>query len=162
MSTRTACSLVIAVIVGGCAAGRMVTHYVAYSNPPELAGTWVDSALASPSDTVAWILGPGGLDQTLTLHRDDSARESTRWISHVQGYGYWYVPGGLHPAGHGRICFRSRARGHDSCYPYAISIVAAPGGATPARRRMVIFGYRGLRHTRDRVLYRRLAVAPTG
>lgn len=139
-------------LMTGCVAYRAVTGYFAHANPPRLAGTWVDSSLATPTDTVAWVLGERGLDQTLTIHvgGDAPGGRSER----LEGYGYWYVAGDAPPADTGRICFRSRARGRDACFDYRVSTLP-PDAAGRARRRLLIVAYQGRRHTRDRILIER-------
>lgn len=136
----------LAPLAGACASAGLGT-LLNYSNPASLAGTWVDSSLATPTDTVAWVLGPRGLDQTLTRHRTPAGE----WSERLDGYGYWYVVGRAERSDSGQICFRSRARGRDACFAYASR--RAAGANTPER--LVIYAYRGLHHTRDRILLRR-------
>lgn len=141
-----------AMAMSACAMGRAARSYVSYGYPSRLVGTWVDSALATPTDTVAWVLGARGLDQTLTIHLTTDSTATVARTEHVDGYGYWYVPGGEPEEDTGRVCFRSRARGHDSCFPYALTHVVT---ANRDRRRLLVSGYAGLHHTRDRVLLER-------
>lgn len=144
--------LLAAVAASGCAFGRSVAFYASYGYPRQLVGTWVDSSLATPTDTVAWVLGGRGLDETLTIHVARNSSGAVTRQEHRAGYGYWYAPGGGAAADSGRICFRSRARGHDACYPYHVSLVALAGRE---RRRLRVDGYEGQRHTRDRILLER-------
>ena len=140
---------IVAALISGCAVGRMASGLVAHDNPARLVGTWVDSSTASPTDTVAWVLGPRGLDQTLTRHLAADAGDRGRWTENLDGYGYWYVPSNAPAADTGRICFRSRGRGRDACFQYELSTTPA------ARRRLLIVAYQGRHHTRDRVLVER-------
>jgi hypothetical protein len=138
--------VLVTLVAAGCSSLRAAVG-LSYSYPSFLARTWVDSSLATPTDTVAWVLGSRGLDQTLTIHvGPDSAGRTTR-SEHLDGYGYWYVKGeeAQHDTGH--ICFRSRARGRDACYAYEV--------AEAPRPRLLIVAYQGRRHTRDRVLVAR-------
>jgi len=144
--------VLLAAAASACAFGHSVASYASYGHPRQLVGTWVDSSLATPTDTVAWVLGAHGLDETLTIH---VARDSTGAVTrqeHREGYGYWYAPGSGVAADSGRICFRSRARGHDVCYPYHVTVVSVAGRE---RRRLKVDGYQGRQHTRDRILIAR-------
>lgn len=143
---RTWILVALTPLIGACAAMRFGTVFN-FSYPPQLSGTWVDSSLATPTDTVAWVLGPRGLDQTLTRHRSATGD----WTERLDGYGYWYVAGRAERADTGQVCFRSRARGRDACFAYATR--ESTGATTP--RRLVIYAYQGLHHTRDRILFRR-------
>lgn len=155
MTRRPVLLLLCAALLSGCAAGRSVTGYFSYANPPRLVGTWVDSALATSTDTIAWVLGPRGLDKTLSVHVGPAAESASGRTETVAGYGYWYVRGGLASVDTGHICFRSRARGRDACFAYELSMALAPTAAAPQRRRLLIVAYEGRRHTRDRVLLER-------
>ena len=104
-----------------------------------------------PTDTVAWVLGPRGLDQTLTRHLSADAGGRGSWTEKFERYGYWYVPSNAPAADTGRVCFRSRGRGRDACFQYELGTTRAPA----ARRRLVIVAYQGRYHTRDRVLVER-------
>ena len=42
--------------------------------PHELVGVWIDSAKATPTDTIAWILGADGDDRTLHVHVSRDAK----------------------------------------------------------------------------------------
>lgn len=157
MIIRRSLCLLSCALVSGCAVGHLVTGLVAYSNPQRLVGAWVDSALATPTDTVAWVLGPRGVDQRLARHFASTEGGAAKWNESLDGYGYWYVPGRAATADTGRICFRSRARGRDACFPYQLGTAqaAADGAQERPRKRLLIVAYQGQHHTRDRVLIER-------
>lgn len=146
-----ACTMVL---IAACAPIRAVTGYFRYDNPPQLAGTWVDSARATPTDTVAWVLGARGLDQTLTIRRGVGPDGAPTRTEQLDGYGYWYTRDVGAAADAGHICFRSRARGRDACFPFTLTRLPADA-AGRARRRLAIIGYAGRRDTRDRILIER-------
>ncbi|MEA3245829.1 MAG: hypothetical protein U9Q74_06705 [Gemmatimonadota bacterium] len=137
-------------MVSACAA----VGYFRYSYPSRIAGTWVDSSLATPTDTIGWVLGVRGLDQTLAKHLVADSTDGGHWTEDISGYGYWYVPGGEPAADTGRICFRSRGRGRDACFRYQLGAERLGPDAQP-RRRLLIVAYQGLHHTRDRILLER-------
>ena len=145
--------IVVATAVA-CGPLRSVTGYFDYGHPAELAGTWVDSARATPTDTVAWVLCDRGLDQTLTIHRASPGAGDEGRTAQLDGYGYWYARNVAPAADSGQICFRSRARGRDACFPFQLTRQPA-SDAGPGRRRLMIVGYVGRRDTRDRILIER-------
>ena len=155
MKRRRVLSLLMCVSLAGCG-GHLIPGFMAFGNPPRLVGTWVDSALAMPTDTIAWVFGARGLDQTLTIHLATDSTGAPKPTETLDGYGYWYVAGNAMPADTGRICFRGRGRGRDACFQYQLSNVRSAGAAAArTRRRLLILAYQGRHHTRDRVLIER-------
>ena len=122
----------------------------------DLAGVWIDSAKATPSDTVAWRLDRNGADWTLriTVARDDSNRVTTE--QRETRYGYWYVEGSLADTSGRALCFKTRPRDGGTCYPFRLDTLAAGTTDSRPRRQLVISGYRGQQHTRTRVLVERV------
>lgn len=124
------------------------------SRTRDIAGIWVDSAKATPTDTVAWRLDANGADWTLRIRvvRDSANRLTTE--QQATRYGYWYVEGTSTDTTQRAICFKKRPRDGGTCYAFRLDTL--DGGSAPARRRIVVAGYRGQQHTRTRVLLERL------
>ena len=121
-----------------------------------LAGIWIDSARATPSDTVAWRLDANGADWTVTItvHHDSAGRGSTD--RHDTRYGYWHLQGILSDTSGRALCFKARPRDGADCYPFVFDTIRDSSSAAP-RRRLVVLGYRGQRELRSRILLERLA-----
>jgi hypothetical protein len=126
-----------------------------------LAGVWVDSTKATPTDTVAWKLDPNGSDWTLEIRvlRDSLMRVTTE--QHVTRYGYWYLRGALADTAGRALCIKVRPRDGATCYAFELDTVRAARGDAPVadgapRRRLVVLGYQGQQHKRTRVLIERL------
>lgn len=152
-STWVCVSTVVAVAgLVACTAGGL---FRLGPRPAALVGVWIDSALATPSDTVAWVLTAHGNDRTLhvVVTRDSTGRATLR--RSTGGYGYWYLHGELSDTAHRALCFKARPRDGGSCYHFRLDtlITSAPG---VRRRRLRVLAYRGRQHTRDRILIERL------
>lgn len=125
------------------------------SHPPQLVGTWVDLAKSSPTDTALWILGPGGEDaaQHLVRATADANAGAAFVLTEPKHYGYWFAQGAMSDSASRAICFTNRpGRSAPTCLSFALDSVRE-GSAT--RRRLLVHGYRGERHTSDRVLVAR-------
>lgn len=140
-------------LLAGCATGSAL--FSAGPRPSEIAGVWVDSSKATPSDTVAWVLAPSGEDRTLEIQvvRDDAMRVTTKRIE--KRYGLWFLRGSLADTASRAICFKERPRDGASCVAFQLDTLRSGTGGAP-RRRLLVLGFKGHQHTRNRVLYERL------
>jgi len=121
-----------------------------------LAGVWVDSTRATPTDTVAWKLDPSGSDWTLEIRvLRDSAMRVTTQRSETR-YGYWYLQGALADTAGRALCIKVRPRDGATCYAFEFDTLSSARGGGPPRRRIVVLGYQGQQHKRTRVLIERL------
>ena len=121
-----------------------------------LAGVWVDSTKATPTDTVAWKLDPNGSDWTLEIRvvRDGAMRVRTERSE--TRYGYWSLQGALADTAGRALCIKVRPRDGATCYAFEFDTLRSPPDDGPVRRRMVVLGYQGQQHRRTRVLIERL------
>jgi len=150
-------ALAVGALVVGCVIGRAFVG----TRPDALAGVWVDSARATPTDTVAWILSPGGTDETLhiTVVRrpaGDSTVTPPTIVRETTRYGAWYVAGDPDDTTARQLCVRRKGRAaRSACFRFHLDTLPASdlGGA---RRRLVVFGYQGHHRSGDRVLFERL------
>lgn len=152
---RAKTSLSSIAVIGVFAACTSGGFFSLGPRPAELAGVWIDSSLASATDTVAWVLDPDGTDRTLrvSISRDSAGHPMAK--QSTQRYGYWYLNGAMSDTAHRALCFKMRPRDGASCYHFQLDTVSGSAAAV-RRRRLTIVGYRGQRHTRDRTLLERL------
>lgn len=136
----------------GCASSGL---FQSGARPPQLISTWVDSALATPTDTVAWVLRENGDDRTLRIHvNTDSSGRATR-TSTERHYAMWWVSGDLTDTLRRRFCSSPRpGRFGSTCYSFHIDTIAATD-TSPLYRRLLVVGYAGTTHVRNRVLIER-------
>jgi hypothetical protein len=148
---RAAGAAILALFVSTGCAGAHLGGLLEYSHPADLVGVWADSAQTTAADTIAWVFGPRGSDETLTVRSGGDASGHSSVTREQGGYGYWYVAGPMDDPAHRQICFRYRGRGPNSCFAFTLDTIRTAAGAT--LRRLFIPQYRGQRHTRDRVLF---------
>ena len=122
--------------------------------PAALVGIWIDSSQSTPTDTVAWVLAANGDDRTLRVHVQYDGDRAGGSTQEVRRYASWYLEGTLGDTSSQAFCVKRRPRDGGSCSQFRLDTLYAPDGGI-ARRRLVIRGYVGERHTRDRVLLER-------
>jgi hypothetical protein len=145
--------IVLTVLTAGCIPG--IAWFRPGPHPSDIAGIWVDSSKATPTDTVAWVLAPNGDDRTLDVHvASDSAGRAVITRTEKR-YGFWFLRGSLADSAGRAICFKDKPRDGASCVAFRLDTLSDPRGG-PARRRLLLPGYKGHHHTRDRVLFERL------
>jgi hypothetical protein len=113
--------------------------------PPELAGLWADSALATPTDTVAWVfLGNGTRLWRHTVVRHNAS--GNRVIEATQKRaGSWYFKGRLTDSINRQLCSYKRARDWGTCVHFSLDSILTPlrSGEKTLRRRLVLRQYAG-------------------
>ncbi len=121
-----------------------------------LAGVWVDSVLATPTDTLAWKLDANGANRTLEIHviRDSAMRVTTK--QREQQHGHWYLRGALADTAGRALCFKARPRDGGICYRFQLDTLAKPLDEGHPPRRLLVAGYPGRADARTRVLVERL------
>ena len=154
-SANAARALAIVALFGCLACAPGMRRLLGAGRAADLAGTWVDSTKATPSDIVVWRLDPNGSDWNLLVQvvRDSTGRVVTR--ESVKRYGYWHLQGALTDTADRALCFRAKPRDGAACYRFALDSAAYDERSGRVRRRLVVLAYRGAQHTRDRVLLER-------
>jgi hypothetical protein len=145
--------VILTALTAGCIPG--VAWFRPGPHPTDVAGIWVDSSKATPTDTVAWVLTPEGDDRTLEVHVAYDVATGPVVTRSEKRYGYWFLRGRLADSAGRAICFKDKPRDGASCVTFRLDTLPGPGGG-PARRRLLLLGYKGHHHTRDRVLLERL------
>ena len=99
---------------------------------------WLDVALTSASDTVAWILAPNGDDLTrhVSVWRDERGVLSR--VTREKWNGRWYLSGTLGDTASQAICYKRRTRDAGMCLPFRMDTVSG----LPFLRRLRVYGYR--------------------
>lgn len=120
--------------------------------PRELVGIWIDSAKATPSDTIAWILGADGDDRTLHIHVSRDAKGVASVETDDKRYGFWYSSGEMADTASLKLCVKRRARDGGTCTHFRLDTTTTQ----PLRRRLTLYGYRTSHGINDRVLLERL------
>ena len=146
------CGVLLATTLAAC--GRS-GWFTAGPRPRDLVGVWVDSSLATSTDTIAWVLGENGIDRTLhiTVSRDATGRASVD--RRTTTYGLWYVSGDMRDAEKRTFCVKRRPRDGATCVSFRLDTVASTQ-IQGVRRRLFLLGYKGQVHQRDRILLERL------
>ena len=146
--SRAATLVTTAVVMTACGAGH--NHLGSWQRPPDISREWVDVEKSTADDTTLWVLRPDGYDGVAHLQRSsDSAGVAHQYRQQVK-YGAWYLDGTLGDSTHQAICFSRRpGRFGASCTAFVLDTIVTVAGPTP---RLVLKAYRGLHHTRDRVL----------
>lgn len=137
----------LAAMCVGCASGSFLHSG---PRPPELVGTWVDSAASTPADTLAWVLASDGDYRTLTIRARSDSRESSASTAEEHHYAQWYLSGSFADTLGREFCFKRRARDGGSCMRFRLDTLA------DGRRRLRMLGYANESHPRERVLTERL------
>ena len=147
-----ACCLTLLLIVLAACARR--DWFTAGPRPHELVGVWVDSSLATATDTVAWVLTENGLDKTLhlTVARDTAGRTNVQ--QRLTTYGLWYVSGSMSDVDNRTFCVKRRSRDGGTCVKFRLDTLPSTHGGR-SRRRLFLAGYKGQVHQRDRILLER-------
>jgi hypothetical protein len=137
---RGACILALAggVLTAACASGSG-NWFSLGPRPPEIAGVWIDVALTSSSDTVAWILAPNGVDRTVHTSVSRDSRGVMSVAVHETSNGFWYLSGRLEDTINRAICYKRRARDGATCLRFRMDTVAN----TRFLRRLTVLGYKG-------------------
>lgn len=120
--------------------------------PHELVGVRVDSAKATPTDTIAWILGADGDDRTLHIHVSRDAKGAPSVQTDDKRYGHWYSSGDIGDTASLQLCVKRRAREGGTCTHVRLDTTTT----FPTRRRLTLHGYRTLHGVNDRILLERL------
>jgi hypothetical protein len=126
------------VLTAACASGSG-SWFSFGPRPPELAGVWIDVALTTSSDTVAWILAPNGADRTMHKFVRRDSRGVPSVVVHETSNGFWYLSGRLEDTTHRAICYKRRARDGATCVRFRMDTVASPRSF----RRLRVLDYRG-------------------
>lgn len=163
--SRMCTTLGVAVALGGCA-GPLFQYGL---RPRELAGTWVDLAHTTATDTTAWVLRSDGYDGTLHITVDTAASAARagqpRVTRQETRFGSWYLDGAITDTAHRAICYKRRAREGSTCVRFRLDTLAAQSAraardsaasASRTRRQLTLFGYVGRHHTGTRVLVERI------
>ena len=123
------------IILCGCASS---SWFAAGPRPDSLIGSWVDSSLSTPTDTVVWLLGRNGVDKRLhiTITTNSAGRSEVR--RSVRTNGLWYATGENEQTSSGSLCLKRRSRDGASCMKFEL---LAPGTAQTgiSRRRLVLW-----------------------
>lgn len=152
-AARSACLAAATWLAAGCASPGGGWFQFG-PHPAALAGIWIASAKATPTDTVAWVLAPNGEDLTLVVYVRPATTAASAVTRRETRYGFWYLSGALGDAMRQAICVKRRARDGAACAPFRLDTIPAAAGV-PARRRLRVLGSRGDHHTRDRGLLER-------
>jgi len=134
------------VLTAACASGSG-SWFSFGPRPPEIAGVWIDVALTSSADTVAWILAPNGADRTRHTSVTRDGRGAPSVVVRETSNGFWYLEGRLKDTNTRAICYKRRARDGATCLHFRMDTVATPRFL----RRLTVFGYRGERLKEERV-----------
>ena len=131
----------------GCASGNWF-HFG--PRPPELVGTWIDSARATPTDTFAWVLKANGDDQSLhiSIRRDATGAAVLKQLQ--QRDTQWYLSRSLTGASQPKLCFKRRARDGGMCVRFKMDTLTSGSG-----RRLHILGDADRDRLGDRILEER-------
>lgn len=153
-----AASLAAGLLAAGCASAGGGWFQLG-PHPAALAGVWVDSSSATPTDTVAWVLAANGQDRTLVVHvlpsKGGGANTTPAPVTRRETrYGFWYLKGALGDTARQALCFQRRVRDGASCAPFRLDTVPA-GAGTATRRRLRVLGFGGAHRTGGRVLVER-------
>ena len=115
------------------------------------AGQWIDLAKTLPSDTMVWVLSPGGSDGLLRIALERDPEGGFKRVERRQHYGHWSLS--QDGAGLPMLCFNKRpGRQPPSCSSFHIDTLPADSGG---QRRLIVRGYQGRHHAGDRVLIER-------
>ena len=153
--SRAATLVTTAVVMTACGAGH--NHLGSWQRPPDISREWVDVEKSTADDTTLWVLRPDGYDGVAHLQRSSDASGVARQSRQEVRYGSWYLDGTLGDSAHQAICFSRRiGRFGASCTAFVLDTIVTVSGPTP---RLVLKAYRGMHHTRDRVLLPHAIVA---
>lgn len=143
-------------VMSGCVAGH--NPLTPLQRPSVIAGEWVDVDRSTPMDTTLWVLRADGYDGVAHLRLLPDSGGPTREVREESRYGSWYLDGQLGDTTHQAICFSRRiGRFGATCTSFVMDTITAGSRVTP---RLLLRAYRGLHHTRDRVLMARTAWSP--
>lgn len=152
-AVRATCA-VPALLAAGCATAAGGGLFRLGPHPAQLAGTWVDVANTTPTDTVAWVLKESGDDRTVTLHVQPRANGTPVVTRRERDYRYWYLTGTLGDTTQQAICAKRRARSWPTCLAFRLDTLSGASG-DGGRRRLRIVGVRGEPATSERVFLER-------
>jgi hypothetical protein len=143
-------ALAVLVLAAGCAGGSR-NWFSPGPRPLEIAGVWIDVALSSPSDTVAWILAPSGSNRTSHISVGQDSRGVPSTVAHEKSNGLWYLSGRLGDTTTQAICYKRRARDGGTCLRFQMDTVSGPR----LLRRLRVFSYSGDHRNGARVFLER-------
>ena len=153
-SSRAAALVLAAMVMSACVAGR--NPLAAWQRPSEISREWVDVEKATPDDTTLWVLGPDGYDGVAHLKLSSDAVGGAHQSRTEVRYGSWYLDGTMGDSTHQAICFSRRiGRFGATCTAFVLDTIMSGSVATP---RLILHAYRGVHHTRDRLLLARSVV----
>lgn len=137
-------------LAAGCAGGSQ-NWFAPGPRPREIVGVWIDVALSSASDTVAWILRPNGDNRMryVLVTRDAHGVPSTS--AHEKSNGLWYLSGRLGDTASQAICYKRRARDGGTCLRFRMDTISTPRFL----HRLRVIGYRGQRSSDETVFVER-------
>jgi hypothetical protein len=154
---RAAILAITAAALTACVAGH--NPLASYQRPTEISREWIDVEKSTPADTTLWVLGPDGYDGVAHLQPMSDAAGATRQSRTETRYGSWYLDGTMGDSTHQAICFSRRiGRFGATCTAFVLDTIMTGSVPTP---RLLLLAYRGIHHTRDRLLLARAtAVRP--
>lgn len=125
-------SLGVVILLYGCASGL----FTAGPRPAALIGSWVDSSLTTPEDTVVWVLGKNGVDKRLRVRISNDGTGPTATQS-LTTNGLWYATDGAPEATKPLLCLKRRSRDGATCREFTIDTRGGINDKMP-RRRLVL------------------------
>ena len=119
-----------------------------------ITGEWVDVSKSTASDTLVWVLAPGGDDGLLHISVGLAGAIATR-----RHFGRWSLASSVSGQSDAALCFvRRPGRDAPSCVDFTIDTTRVD--ARPVRR-LRLRGYVGEHHTGDRELLQRVPLPPS-
>ena len=153
--SRAVTLVLAALLMMACVAGH--NPLAAWQRPAEISREWVDVEKSTPDDTTLWVLGPDGYDGVAHLQVSSDTAGVAHQSRTETRYGSWYLDGTLGDSTHQAICFSRRiGRFGATCTAFVLDTIIRGAVPTP---RLVLHAYRGIHHTRDRLLVARPAAA---
>ena len=151
----SAAALVIAATsLTACVAGH--NPLASWQRPSEISREWVDVEKSTPNDTTLWVLGSDGYDGVAHLQLSADTAGVAHQSRTETRYGSWYLDGTMGDSTHQAICFSRRiGRFGATCTAFVLDTIMSGSVATP---RLMLRAYRGIHHTRDRILVARSSV----
>ena len=148
---RAAMLVTSVAVMTACVAGH--NPLASWQRPSDISREWVDVEKSTPDDTTLWVLGPDGYDGVAHLQRSTDSSGVARQSRQETRYGSWYLGGTMGDTTQQAICFSRRiGRFGATCTAFVMDTVMSGSVPTP---RLLLRAYRGLHHTRDRLLVAR-------
>ncbi|CAN5217468.1 hypothetical protein BH09GEM1_BH09GEM1_14670 [soil metagenome] len=154
---RAATFAITVVVLTSCVAGH--NPLASWQRPPDISREWVDVEKSTPDDTTLWVLGPDGYDGVAHLQLSSDPDGVAHQSRSEKRYGSWYLDGTMGDSSRQAICVSRRiGRFGATCTAFVLDTIMTGSVPTP---RLLLHAYRGIHHTRDRLLLARAtAVRP--